>query len=75
MKEILILILIVLAIYSYQQSVNNEKKIFLLEREITEIQYKYIELKKELSGYKVRQVNWFSQLEEQSERNDKYDIK
>ena len=75
MKEILILILIVLAIYSYQQSVKNEEKIFLLEREITEIQYKYIELKKELSGYKVRQVNWFSQLEEQSEGNDEYDIK
>lgn len=65
MKEILLFILLILTIYLYQTTINNENRIVNLERKIIELQFDMAELKKELSIYKIRQVNWYGQYEKQ----------
>lgn len=71
MKDITISILIILLsitiIIVNQNNRQQQTSITLLEKNITELNYKYNELKKELSTYQGRQVIWFHQYEEQKE--------
>lgn len=66
MKDLLLLIIIVMLIYVYNTSYNNEYRINQLERAILKLNEMNNQLKSELSIYRVRQVNWFSQYEIQS---------
>lgn len=58
--------MVIMLIYIYQNSYNNEYRINQLEKAILKLNEMNNKLKNELSIYRVRQVNWFSQYEIQS---------
>jgi uncharacterized membrane protein len=71
MKDVIISILIILLsimiIIINQNNQQHRIAITVLEKNITELNYKYNELKKELLTYQGRQVIWFNQYEKQEE--------
>ena len=71
MKDVIISILIILLsimiIIINQNNQQHRIAITELEKNITELNYKYNELKKELLTYQGRQIIWFNQYEEQEE--------
>ena len=71
--SILIILLFVMIIVVNQNNQQQRTSITLLEKNITELNYKYNKLKKELSTYQGRQVLWFNQYEEQEEAIDAKD--
>lgn len=71
MKELLIVCLIILVMYLYKSYYDIDNSINNLKKENVEIKKEMEKLKKDIFVWKVRQVNWYSQLEEaESDTNE-----
>lgn len=65
MRDLAIFIIIIFVLYLFQSVYSNEYRIMQLEKEIGILNEKNNQLKRELSRYKIRKVNWYGQYEEQ----------
>lgn len=63
MKELLIVCLIVLVMYLYKSYYDIDNAINDLRKENAKMKVEIENLKKDIFVWKVRQVNWYSQLE------------
>lgn len=63
MKELLIVCLIVLVMYLYKSYYDIDNAINNLKKENAKMKVEIENLKKDIFVWKVRQVNWYSQLE------------
>lgn len=63
MKELLIVCLIVLVMYLYKSYYDIDNAINNLQKENAKMKMEIENLKKDIFVWKVRQVNWYSQLE------------
>lgn len=63
MKELLIVCLIVLVMYLYKSYYDIDNAINNLQKENAKMKVEIENLKKDIFVWKVRQVNWYSQLE------------
>lgn len=63
MKELLIVCLIVLVMYLYKSYYDIDNAINNLRKENAKMKVEIENLKKDIFVWKVRQVNWYSQLE------------
>lgn len=71
MKELLIVCLIILVMYLYKSYYDIDNSINNLKKENVEIKKEMEKLKKDIFVWKVRQINWYSQLEEsESDTNE-----
>lgn len=71
MKELLIVCLIILVMYLYKSYYDIDNSINNLKKENVEIKKEMEKLKKDIFVWKVRQVNWYSQLvEAESDTNE-----
>lgn len=69
MRELLYILLMVLCIYLYKNLYDIEGNMHDLINENIKIKTELNNLKKELSQWQIRQVNWYGQYEEQSITN------
>lgn len=74
MKELLIVCLIVLVMYLYKSYYDIDNAINNLKKENAKMKVEIENLKKDIFVWKVRQVNWYSQLETAEAESDTNEI-